>query len=238
MNLFDQIISPMTVNTFTADYLFKKPCSGQGSAAMLRGKFSWQVACEILDNNYDNCWLARKGHLHADIQRGTVSVKQFCEEQIQGYSLVIRKAEKAHTNFAEIAGEFSDSFDRPIDVQLYATPAAHEGFGWHFDYEEVFIIQSVGVKEFTIRRNSSWPEIQGKTQQDLWCEERFIHEFQCTLKAGDWLYIPAGWWHKATALTPSYHISVGVLFNDIRAVPHQPTMKEDPISVLLPVVAG
>jgi ribosomal protein L16 Arg81 hydroxylase len=33
----------------------------------------------------------------------------------------------------------------------------------------------------------------------------------CRLEAGDWLYIPSGWWHLAETQTASVHLSVGVM---------------------------
>ena len=33
----------------------------------------------------------------------------------------------------------------------------------------------------------------------------------CRLEAGDWLYIPSGWWHIAQTQTASIHLSVGVM---------------------------
>ena len=34
---------------------------------------------------------------------------------------------------------------------------------------------------------------------------------QCTLAAGDWLYIPAGYWHRTSATAQSTSLSVGIL---------------------------
>jgi ribosomal protein L16 Arg81 hydroxylase len=33
----------------------------------------------------------------------------------------------------------------------------------------------------------------------------------CRLEAGDWLYIPSGWWHIARTQTASIHLSIGVM---------------------------
>jgi ribosomal protein L16 Arg81 hydroxylase len=33
----------------------------------------------------------------------------------------------------------------------------------------------------------------------------------CRLEAGDWLYIPSGWWHIAHTQAESIHLSIGVL---------------------------
>ena len=33
----------------------------------------------------------------------------------------------------------------------------------------------------------------------------------CRLEAGDWLYIPSGWWHIAWTQAASMHLSIGVM---------------------------
>ena len=33
----------------------------------------------------------------------------------------------------------------------------------------------------------------------------------CRLEAGDWLYIPSGWWHIAQTQAASMHLSIGVM---------------------------
>ena len=33
----------------------------------------------------------------------------------------------------------------------------------------------------------------------------------CRLEAGDWLYIPSGWWHIAQTQTEPIHLSIGVM---------------------------
>ena len=33
----------------------------------------------------------------------------------------------------------------------------------------------------------------------------------CRLEAGDWLYIPSGWWHIARTQAASLHLSIGVM---------------------------
>lgn len=213
MTLIDEIIAPFSFQKFSTEYLLQKPVSGRFSTKTVRDKFNWRVACEILDSEYDNCWLAKNGVLaiSSKRQQGSVTMEEFCRGQIDGYSLVVRHAEIAHINFAEIAGDFAEKFDCPIDVQLYATPQNQEGFGWHFDYEDVFVMQSFGQKEFFLRENTKWNKKPGADQPALFESEIFKEELSFVLQPGDWLYIPAGWWHKAHAHSPSYHISVGLL---------------------------
>ena len=35
-------------------------------------------------------------------------------------------------------------FAAPVDVHLYCTPAGQPGFGWHYDAEDVFVLQTAG----------------------------------------------------------------------------------------------
>ena len=39
-------------------------------------------------------------------------------------------------------------------VQLFVTPAETHGFSWHYDAEEVFIVQTAGVKDYLLRENT------------------------------------------------------------------------------------
>jgi 50S ribosomal protein L16 3-hydroxylase len=131
-----------------------------------------------------------------------------------GRTLLIRHAEQSHNAMAEIAAQFGTLFKKPIDIQLYATPKDTEGFDWHYDVEDVFVIQSSGEKEFRLLANTVTPRpLPMMTKKNIrFSMEKKSPEIRCWLKAGDWLYIPAGYWHKAKAITDSYHLSVGVLF--------------------------
>lgn len=65
---------------------------------------------------------------------------------------------------------------------------------WHFEAEDTFLIQSVGEKYFYLK-----PDVYSKSVTQL------------RLKAGDWLYIPAGYLHRARALSNSAELQVGVI---------------------------
>jgi ribosomal protein L16 Arg81 hydroxylase len=47
--------------------------------------------------------------------------------------------------------------------------------------------------------------------RDLRFEDEGSPVFTCRLEAGDWLYIPAGWWHIAKTETESKSLAVGLL---------------------------
>ncbi|KHD87356.1 MAG: hypothetical protein OM95_14730 [Bdellovibrio sp. ArHS] len=215
MSILEQLLAPMTLSDFSTNHLYREPYAAPEKAAFLRKSLSWNTLDEILFTGHKNCWLPRQGQLPTDenLNTGQLTFSQARKGFIEGRTVLVRHAEQAHPVFAAIARDFYRLFKAPIDVQLYCTPEGQEGFDWHYDYEDVFVIQSHGEKEFRLRKNSVNPgaSLRKESQAEDLRKETNRAEIRCYLKPGDWLYIPAGYWHKALALTDSYHISVGVL---------------------------
>ncbi len=224
MAILEQILSPLTFTEFKRDYLFQKPFAAPATALEFRKLISWPLLLEIFANQNKesgfNCWVARKGRLPDDpaLTSGSLDFNRAHRAFDEGYTILVRHSEKAHPALAKIGLDFEEFFHDPVDIQLYVTPAGEEGFDWHYDLEEVFVIQSSGEKEFYLREPKVIPSLN---RVELPEKIDFANHFQgaevrCHLKAGDVLYIPAGWWHKARALTPSFHLSVGVLSRERR----------------------
>jgi ribosomal protein L16 Arg81 hydroxylase len=129
-----------------------------------------------------------------------------------GWTIFVRHAERYNPPLADLADEFRAAFQAPIDIQFFCTPAATEGFGWHYDVEDVFILQTQGSKKYRLRKNTinPWPLVE-TTPNDLSYEAERSLVMECRLKAGDWLYIPPGYWHAAQAEELSISLSVGVM---------------------------
>jgi 50S ribosomal protein L16 3-hydroxylase len=110
-----------------------------------------------------------------------------------------------------LAEEFASFFHTPADIQVYLTPHQNQTFGWHYDLEEVFIIQVHGCKEYTMRQNTlnPWPVWDNMPADLRYDRETSPIRLTCRSAAGDWLYIPSGWWHIAQPQTESIHLSIG-----------------------------
>lgn len=130
----------------------------------------------------------------------------------QGFTIGIRHAQRQDADLAQLADEFQKDFHAPIDVHLYCTPAGQPGFGWHYDAEEVFILQTQGEKEWRLRKNTvnPWPLVETIPANQQY-EREIMPMLSCKLAAGDWLYIPGGYWHRTEAGAESISLSVGVL---------------------------
>lgn len=205
----------MSRQQFEEKYLFKKPFAVPHKAGRFRRVVTWELLSEVLGNGHNDSWLPQRGRLPEDpeLSKGVLTIEQAQKSFVAGRTVLLRHAERSSSKLEEIAGAFHQVFGRPIDIQVYCTPAGEEGFDWHYDSEDVFVIQSAGAKEFRLRENKL-PREKLKIPCDFSSfPARASHqEMRCLLEPGDWLYIPAGCWHKARALRPSFHLSVGVSF--------------------------
>jgi ribosomal protein L16 Arg81 hydroxylase len=137
-------------------------------------------------------------------------------EQLQsllsrGFSVVIRNAEKHDTGLLDLCNAFARELEASTAIQLYATPAGYHSFGWHYDAEEVFVLQTAGTKEYFLRGNTVYPHpVADAMPSDMGYERESGPFLASTLAPGDVLYIPAGMWHMARAIDPALSISVGV----------------------------
>lgn len=79
-----------------------------------------------------------------------------------GYTILIRHAERHFGPLAELAGGFSADLLEPVDIHMYCMPASQFGFGWHYDAEDVFVLQTQGEKEYSLRKNTvkPWPLVE------------------------------------------------------------------------------
>jgi ribosomal protein L16 Arg81 hydroxylase len=128
----------------------------------------------------------------------------------QRLGVVVRRAEFHDPGLATLSERFARDLPGDVHVQLFATPARTHGFGWHYDAEEVFIIQTAGEKDYYFRRNTIDPHPRRDVQPDFArVREERTPILTTRLVAGDWLYLPRGWWHVAKARADSLSISLG-----------------------------
>jgi hypothetical protein len=128
-----------------------------------------------------------------------------------GVGVVVRRAERHDAGLAGLAARLARDLPGPVQVQLFATAAGTSGFGWHYDAEEVFIVQTHGEKDYFFRRNTIDPTPAPDGQPDFGrIRDETTPTMTCALWPGDWLYVPLGWWHAARARRESLSISLGV----------------------------
>ena len=212
MEILHTVLGQLWPQTFLQKHLYHLPLCVPASAMAYCHYLNWQVIEEILQEKKSMLRVVKAGEMVQDDAK--LSFAQARSLFDSGHTLVIKNSEKSHAGLRFLAGEFSSYFVAPVDIQIFSSPAHTHGFGWHYDVEDVFIFQTEGMKKFSLRQNTthSHPTLVS-TPKDLGFEkEKSEIYFEVTLKQGDWLYIPAGWWHRAwTENEASMHISLGVM---------------------------
>jgi ribosomal protein L16 Arg81 hydroxylase len=128
-----------------------------------------------------------------------------------GFTLLVRHAEKHDPRLGQLAAAFERDFAAPVNIHMYCTPGGQYGFGWHYDAEEVFIVQTTGRKQYSLRKNTVNPWPIGKTlPSDMKYEREIMPLVRCELAAGDWLYIPSGYWHMGESRETAISLAIGV----------------------------
>jgi 50S ribosomal protein L16 3-hydroxylase len=143
----------------------------------------------------------------------------------RGVSVVVRASERHDPGLAALAALFAEAIPGgEVHIQLYATPGGTNAYGWHYDFEDVFIAQTAGAKDYYFRDNTVARDTVLGDQLDFSC---FRGErsplYSARLLAGDWLYLPARWWHLVKGVEDALSISVGVMpaaaFRQARRIP-------------------
>jgi ribosomal protein L16 Arg81 hydroxylase len=130
----------------------------------------------------------------------------------RGVSVVVRASERHDPGLAGLAGAFGDVLPGEVHIQLYATPGGSNSYGWHYDFEDVFIAQTAGNKDYYFRDNTvARNTALGDTLDFTVFRQEKSPIFSSRLVPGDWLYIPARWWHLVKCNQDSLSISIGVM---------------------------
>ena len=201
-------LGSVPVDDFAAMHLGRAPHAAPGAAAGAIPFFQWADLDRILPGvPASEILVVARGHnLDLPVPRSLRDVRALMR---LGVGVVIRRAQRSDARIAEVTSAFARDLPRAVHAQLFVTPGGTHGFGWHYDFEDVFIAQTAGMKDYYFRANTVCPDVEPGPAFHRYPEERSpLHTAR--LVAGDWLYIPSGWWHMARCVEDSLSISVGV----------------------------
>lgn len=124
-----------------------------------------------------------------------VDARRVAEQLHAGATLVAQSLHRLHPPLVGFADALMDEIGHPVQVNAYLTPPHGEGLSEHADLHDVFAVQLLGEKRWSVA--------------DLG---------PVVLRPGDVLYVPAGTRHRANAAeSPSLHVTIGILRVTARA---------------------
>jgi len=216
-------LAPQDLGWFMRNHFQTAPFARPGAARDAVPVLDWQTLDRVLGSGQPlDVMTVRAGALQeVAIPRSLEDARALMRA---GVSVVVRGAERHDPQLRALADGFEAALPGEVHVQVYATPAATNSYGWHYDFEDVFIAQTAGVKDYYFRQNTVARDTRLGDQLDFTAVRKETSPiYQSRLIAGDWLYIPSTWWHLVKCAEDSLSISVGVMppeaLRDARRLP-------------------
>jgi ribosomal protein L16 Arg81 hydroxylase len=141
--------------------------------------------------------------------RGKLNLADFYAVLRRGASLVIEDVASWHPLLCGLVLMFEQVLRESVQTQLFINGCSSKGFGIHWDPYDVFAVQLLGRRTWSIYRPTREAPLLVDKEAPSMEEREFIGNVE--LLEGDALYLPRGWWHDAGgALEPSAHLTIVV----------------------------
>jgi 50S ribosomal protein L16 3-hydroxylase len=195
-------------DAFRERYLRQLPLGQPSAISEPRLLLDWQLLSDLLGAQVpaDALVVSRGALLPFPAPRSLDELRAYFR---MGIGLCLRHTERCHPALRHIAEAFESDLGA-AQVQIFVTPGNTHGFGWHFDDEDVFIAQTAGIKDYYFRPNTVAADVAAHGAVFARHQDESSPLHTATLIAGDFLYIPAKWWHMARCRETSLSVSVGV----------------------------
>jgi len=203
-------LHPLSVTQFRSQWLGKRAWAKAGAARKETKLCGWESVDGLLReaSAADVLVVARGRLLGVPAPRNLDELKGLLA---RGIGLCVRHVERHDPILAALGASVGRHLDgKSVHVQIFVTPGGTHGFGWHYDPEHVFIVQTLGIKDYYFRDNTVEARSRPAHTPDFSQIRGEGSPLQTArLIAGDCLYIPARWWHMARCLEDSLSISLG-----------------------------
>ena len=133
------------------------------------------------------------------------------EELRQGATLIVDGIDDVHPPIRRLATELERESGESVLVNLYAGWGDSKGFDLHWDDHDVIVIQILGRKAWQVRGVSRRFPVQRDREANRQFSPPQPVLWEGHLEAGDFLYLPRGWWHAASAVAePTLHLTISI----------------------------
>ncbi|MFL1462117.1 cupin domain-containing protein [Roseococcus sp. DSY-14] len=226
-----ELLAPMSPEQFFAEYHDKQPLHLKGAAGKFASVLSWRGINRLLDMTH--IWTSRSLMLVLDGK--PVPAAEYCEAQTardanerlmqpvvgkvrdwvrRGASVVMNDVDSLTPGLAGVSEALENAGLGKAQANVYISWQSHKAFPAHYDTHDVWAVQVEGEKSWNIwEGRAEWPishpVFRSQTQEHHEQAKGRLRA-KVTLKTGDLLYLPRGWYHDALAEAPaSVHVAYG-----------------------------
>lgn len=144
--------------------------------------------------------------------QGALDVAAVYQLFSEGSTIVLAFLDNVVPALASMCRGLERELNFPLQANVYLTPARAQGAKYHYDTHDVFVLQIVGSKRWTMYGTPLKLPLRNQ-DFDPKAHERGAPTLDFELGPGDLAYIPRGLVHDARSSEElSLHITVGILF--------------------------
>jgi len=199
MTLVGWLAGSVSLDEFRAHVLGSQAYAGLGLAREACQLVDWDRLARLAVARTAEVALVRGGRLSPHV--GSRSLDSLRPLLTGGAGLRVAGAETLDPDFGLLAEAFGRDLHGSASIQIWATPPSAGGLGWRRQAVDVFFAQTAGSQIHEFRPSvfsGDHPEGDG----------RILVSHRCVLDAGDWLYVPRSWWHRAEAVGESLAMTI------------------------------
>ena len=149
-------------------------------------------------SNTDNKWKVKQGPLSFNKKNNPT----------KNWMFLVQATNHWHDGVDSLSRYFDFLPNWLFDDIMVGFSTEDSSVGAHIDNYDVFILQGKGKRRWTVGDKEGNYKLD-QSQKNLQLIENFLPMLDVTLEAGDLLYIPIGFPHKAIALEDSMSYSIG-----------------------------
>ena len=225
------LLAPITPERFMAEHYDRAPLHIEGTAGKFAAVLDWAGINRLLDMT--PIWTEASFRLVLDsvpvppaqysvkaVSRDGAQVLQPVAARVQdwvrrGASVVMNDVDSLTPGLAAVSDAIEGAGFGKAQANVYISFQSHKAFHAHYDTHDVWAVQVEGEKTWNIwEGRAEWPiahPLFRGQKQEVHERAKGALRAQVTLRKGDLLYLPRGWYHDALAEAPnSVHIAYGV----------------------------
>lgn len=230
MTLTD-LLAPITPERFMAEHYDRAPLHVPGGAGKFAGVLDWAGIDRLLGMTH--IWTEASLKLVLDsvtVPPAQYSVKATSRDGAQvlqpvaakvqawvrrGASVVMNDVDSLTPGLAAVSEALEGAGFGKAQANVYISFQSHKAFHAHYDTHDVWAVQVEGEKTWNIwEGRAEWPiahTLFRGQKQEVHERAKGVLRARVTLRKGDLLYLPRGWYHDALAEAPnSVHVAYGV----------------------------
>jgi ribosomal protein L16 Arg81 hydroxylase len=223
---FEQLIAPVSLQTFVSDYKGENYFVCKGEASRFEPLFNWTNLNNVLFTHrltYPRFRLLKNGEVvepasYIDTRRDRrgvnyekVNSQKLVQKLTEGCAIHILSVEEFSLQLSEICMEIGNFTKGEVGVTLHVGIKESKGLNLHWDSHDVLVIHLHGRKRWRLYGFTQKHPFRIGPSRSEHISNKIVWEGD--LLPGQVLYIPRGFWHEAQAYDEAcMHLSIG-MFN-------------------------